>query len=300
MKRDFITILALMTALSSCNDDALFEKEMYKNVVALISSDYYNTFEEVVTLSPTGEEATGYIAACTGGTHAPKQDMVIGLEEDLTSLEFYNRSLYDVDEACYAKFLSSDKYEIVDYKIQINAGERTGRTMIKIRPEGLSPDSTYFVGLKATDISGVEINESKNTILYQILIKNDYATQGENVYYSMTGLADGMATAGNKKMFPLTHNSVRMIAGTESFEINVDHINKTAIILQVEENNHVTIKPYKDIEVTQIDGDSKYPNTFKVEESFGHTYNVFLLSYRYTKDGKSKVMQEELRLEINN
>ena len=48
MKRDFITILALMTALSSCNDDALFEKEMYKNVVALISSDYYNTFEEVV------------------------------------------------------------------------------------------------------------------------------------------------------------------------------------------------------------------------------------------------------------
>ena len=39
MKRDFITILALMIALSSCNDDALFEKEMYKNVVALISSD---------------------------------------------------------------------------------------------------------------------------------------------------------------------------------------------------------------------------------------------------------------------
>ena len=96
MKRNLITILALIIALSSCNDDALFEKEMYKNVVALISSDYYNTFEEVVTLSPTGEEATGYIAACTGGTHAPKKNMVIGLEEDLTSLEFYNRSLYDV------------------------------------------------------------------------------------------------------------------------------------------------------------------------------------------------------------
>ena len=91
----------------------------------------------------------------------------------------------------------------------------------------------------------------------------------------MTGLADGMATAGNKKMFPLTHNSVRVIAGTESCESNVDHINKTAIILQVEENNHVTIKPYKDIEVTQIDGDSKYPNTFKVEESFGHTSEMY-------------------------
>lgn len=79
----------------------------------------------------------------------------------------------------------------------------------------------------------------------------------------------------------------------------MDHINKTAIILEVEENNHVKIKPYKDIDVTPIEGDSKYPNIFRVEESYGHTYNVFLLSYRYTINGKSRVMQEELRLEIN-
>ena len=49
MKRDFITILALMTALSSCNDDALFEKEMYKNVVALISSDHF--FKRVIVVT---------------------------------------------------------------------------------------------------------------------------------------------------------------------------------------------------------------------------------------------------------
>ena len=42
--------------------------------------------------------------------------------------------------------------------------------------------------------------------------------RGENVYYSMTGLADGMATAGNKKMFPLTQSQrTRDMAGTESF-----------------------------------------------------------------------------------
>lgn len=299
MKRDFITILTLAMLLSSCNDDALFKKEMYKNVVALISSDYYNTFKEVVPLSSTGEEVIGYIAACTGGTHAPTKNMVIGLEEDQSPLDLYNRSLYDVDEARYAKFLSSNKYEIVDYKIQINAGERTGRAMIKIRPEGLSPDSTYFIGLKATDISGVEINDKKSTILYQILIKNDYATQGENVYYSMTGLVDNMPTAGNKKMFPLTYNSVRMIAGTEAFDSDVSHINKTSIILQVEANNHITINPYKDIDVEQIEGDSRYPNTFRVEESYGRTYNVFLLHYQYTINGKSRVMQEELRLEVS-
>lgn len=298
MKRNIITILTLIMVCSSCNDDAMFEKEMYKNVVALISSDYYNTFEEVAPLSAREEEVIGYIAACTGGTHAPQKNMIIGLEEDISALDFYNRSLYDVDETCYAKFLSEDKYEIVDYKIQINAGERTGRTMIKIRPEGLSPDSTYFIGLKAIDISGVEINKSKSTILYQILIKNEYATQGENVYYSMTGLADEMPTAGNKKMFPLTHNSVRMIAGTETFESDIDHINKSAIVLEVGEDNHVTIKPYKEIDITQIDGDSRYPNIFKVEESYGRTYNVFLLSYQYEINGVKRKMQEELRLEI--
>lgn len=299
MKRSYVAILALMMVLSSCNDDEMFEKEMYRNVVALISSEYYNTFKETVPLSSTGEAAIGYIAVSSGGTHAPDKDMIIGLEEDSSPLDLYNWSLFDADENLYAKFLPKDKYEIVDYSIQIKAGERTGRTMIKLYPDGLSPDSTYFIGLKATDISGVEINQKKNTILYQVLIKNDYATQGDNTFYAMTGLANDMVTAGNKKLFPLTHNSVRVIAGTEAFQSTVDHINKTSIILEVGTDNHVTIKPYKDLIVNQIDGDSRYPNLYKIEESFGRSYHVFLLSYEYTIKGVKRRMQEELRMEIS-
>lgn len=296
MKRNYIAILLLVMTLSSCNDNEVFEKEMYKNVVALISSNYYNTFEEVIPL--TGEEVIGYIAASSGGTHAPEKNMVIGLEEDQSPLDLYNRSLFDADENLYAKLLPKDKYEIIDYKIQINAGERTGRTMVKLNPDGLSPDSTYFIGLKATDISGVEINPKKNTILYQILIKNDYASQADNVYYSMTGLSNDMATAGNKKMYPLSRNSVRVIAGNESFQNNVAHIDKTSLILEVDAENNVTIKPYKDLVVTQIDGDTRYPNTFNVEELYGRRYNVFLLSYEYTYNKVKRHMQEELRLEV--
>ena len=294
-----MTILALAAACSACTDDALYEKEMYKNVVALISSDDYNIFEEAVALSPTGEEATGYIAACTGGTHAPSKDMVIRLEEDPEALDYYNRSMYDVDETRYAKFLSPDKYTIEDYQIRISAGERTGRTMVKIQPEGLSPDSTYFISLKAVDVSGVEINSEKNTILYQVLYKNAYATQEEEVYYSMTGLADDVPTSSNKRVFPLAYNSVRTTVGTEVFESDLDHIAQTAIVLEVDADNQVTIKPYKDIEVTQID-DIDYPNIFRVEELYGHTYNVFLLAYQYVLDGETHTMKEELRLEVTN
>ncbi|MFB5946531.1 BT_3044 domain-containing protein [Albibacterium profundi] len=297
MKRNYIVILVLSMIFTSCKDNELFEHEMYKNMVALISSDYHNTFEEIVPL--TGEEVIGYIAASSGGTHAPNNDIVIGLEEDQTPLDLYNWSLFDADENLYAKLLPKDKYEIVEYKIQIKAGERTGRTMVKLHPDGLSPDSTYFIGLKATDISGVEINEKKNTILYQVLIENNYASQATNSIYAMTGLADEMVSAGNKKLFPLTQNSVRVIAGTETFESKVKDIEETAIILEINDDNTVSIKPYKDIKVTQLDGDPNYPNTFTVEESFGRTFNVFLLSYEYTLDGVTRIMKERLEMQVN-
>ncbi|MEN5436428.1 DUF4361 domain-containing protein [Sphingobacterium faecium] len=296
MKRIYITMLALTSVLASCKDNELFEKEMYKNEVALISSSYHNTFQEIVPLAEA--EVTGYIAASVGGTHAPSKDMVIQLEEDQAQLDIYNRSLFDADENLYAKLLPRDKYEILDYKIQIKAGERTGRTRVKLKPAGLSPDSTYFIGLKTSDATGIDINPKKKTILYQVLIKNAYASQAENTFYSMTGLGNGMVTAGNKKIFPLTGNSVRVIAGNESFENNIDHINKSSIILEVGADNRVEIKPYRDIFVTQIDDDPRYPNIFKVEESFGRKFNVFLLSYSYVLNGTTRHMQEELRIEI--
>src|SRR5690606_25815118 len=242
MKQRYIAMLALTTVLASCNDEAVFEKEMYKNEVALISSDYHNTFQEVVHL--TGEEEIiGYIAASTGGTHAPDKNLVIRLEEDPEPLAAYHWSLYDADETLYAKLLPADKYEIADYHIQINAGERTGRTSIKLRPEGLSPDASYVIGLRATDVAGVECDPKKSTMLYQVLIQNDYASQADNSVYTMTGLINDMVSAANKQLFPLTHNSVRMIAGNETFESTEESIAKKSIILEVDEDKKVKIKP---------------------------------------------------------
>lgn len=297
MKKTYLAVLSLAFLLVSCNDDQLFEKEMYKNVVALISSDYHNTFQEVVHL--TGEdEIVAYIAASTGGTHAPSQDLVIGLEEDAEPLAQYNWSVFDADERLYAKSLPADKYEVVDYQIRIAAGERTGRTMIRLRPDGLSPDSSYFIGLRATDVSGVELNPTKSTMLYQILLKNDYASQADNSLYTMTGMKNQMATAANKQLFPLTHNSVRMVAGNEVFEASEAAIAQNSLILEVDEQNNVTIKPYKDIQIRQIDGDPMYPNVFTLEESYGRRTNVFLLSYEYVWGNETHVMQERVEMQV--
>ncbi|MEC3879718.1 BT_3044 domain-containing protein [Parapedobacter sp. 10938] len=297
MKRRYIAMLALSTVLVSCKDNEVFEKEMYKNEVSLISSDDHNVFLEVVQL--TGDEIIGYVAASVGGTHAPEKDLVIGLEEDPAPLEEYNWSNFDAAEELYAKLVPADKYELLDDKIVIKAGERTGRTMIKLRPEGLSPDSTYFIGLRATNIADVEINPTKNTMLYQVSFENEYASQVTNSMYTMTGIKDGnIPVAANKELFPLTHNSVRMVVGNELYESTVAAIEKKGVVLEVDDFNNVTIKPYKDIEITQLNNDPAYPNIFKVEEAFGRETNVFLLSYEYTIDGVTMTMKERVELQV--
>ena len=297
MKRTLTALLALPFLLISCNDKDVFEQEMYKNVVALISSAYHNNFEEIVPL--TGEEVTGYIAASVGGSYAPEQDLTINLVEEITPFDRYNWSLYDADTRLYAKLLPKDKYEIPEYKIVIKAGERTGRALIKLRPDGLSPDSTYFISLQASnDQVGVEMNETKNNVLYKVMIYNQYASQAENSFYAMTGLQNGAITAASKELFPLTKNSVRVIAGTESFASNETSIANTSMILEVGSDNKVTIKPYKNLNIQQIDGNTRYPNTFHVEESYGRKFNVFLLSYEYKIGNTTREMQEELRMEV--
>ena len=298
MKRSIIALLSLPFFMTSCNDTEVFEQEMYKNVVALISSSYHNNFEEVVPLN--GEEVTGYISASVGGSYAPTKDLTLNLIENNTPFDRYNWSLYDADSSRYARLLPSDKYEIPEYKLVIKAGERTGRTLIKIRPDGLSPDSTYFISLVATDAEGLALNPTKKNILYKVSIYNQYASQSTNSFYSMTGLLNGAITAASKQLFPISTNSVRVIAGTESFVSNEENIANTAILLEVDAENKVKIKPYKNIEVEQVDGNTRFPNTFHIEESFGRKFNVFLLSYRYMVNNEIREMQEELRMEVRN
>ena len=270
---------------------------MYKNEVSLISSENHNVFQEVVHM--TGEEIIGYVAASAGGTLAPAKDLVVGLEEDAEPLKEYNWANFDAAEELYAKLLPQDKYEIMDDKVVIKAGERTGRTMIKLRPEGLSPDSTYFIGLKVVDKSGVEINPKKSTMLYQVSFQNDYASQVNSSMYMMTGVKDDVIpVAANKRLFPLAHNRVRLTAGNELFEPKLANIDKNSMILEIDDSNRVTIKPYKTIHVVQLDNDPKYPNTFQVEESFGKKTNVFLISYQYSVDGGKTYSKMKERVEM--
>jgi hypothetical protein len=60
----------------------------------------------------------------------------------------------------------------------------------------------------------------------------------------------------------------------------------------------VTIRPYKDIALVQLNNDPAYPNKFKVEEAFGMRTNVFLLSYQYTIGNVTTVMKERVEMQV--
>jgi hypothetical protein len=294
---NILTAVILLAGLGSCNSrDEFFEREQYKNVFALISDDGYNIFAVVHDLNEV--ESTGYVAASCGGSNPTKRELDITLEPSPEAIDFYNKSNFDVEIAKYANILSPEKYTIDSYHFTIGAGEVKGRMPIKVRPDGLSPDSVYFIPLKIGAFSTFEVNPTKSDILYRVLIKNKYATQESITNYNLRGVSQGVNIVGQKRMHPISSNKVRIMAGTESFEADVDVINRVGLILEINADNHVTISPVKNLTVTQINDDPDYPNVFEITDDGYRTFKTFLLRYDYKLGANTIQMREELRLEF--
>jgi len=137
--------------------------------------------------------------------------------------------------------------------------------------------------------------------------ENEYARSEGTTTYSMRGKyrEQGSPTElempGNKIMHPMTANSVRIMAGNQAYAANVATFNRSAIVITVGADNKLAITPYKDIEVTHVDGDPDFPNVFRIEDDGFKRYKTFLLRYDYRVPGSATTveMKEELRLELS-
>lgn len=286
---------------SSCDRDEVFTREQYKNVFALISeSDNVSS-----KYHDLGDESIGYVAASVGGTKPTEKSIQVNLIEDSSLIDAYNRTNYDFDYSKYVRPLPASKYDIDSYSFTIPAGEIGGRLPIRIRPDGLSPDSSYFIPLRVETHSSYELNPEKNYVLYRVRTKNYWARADGNTVYGMRarlrqeGSSFELQLPGTKIMHPISEREVRIMAGNETFSSDIEAFNRSAIVLRIEEDNGVTIRPYKDIEIRQIDGDDEYPNIFFIEDDGFKTYKTFLLHYYFTIGGETYEMKEELRLEFD-
>ncbi|MDO5570487.1 MAG: DUF4361 domain-containing protein [Bacteroidales bacterium] len=300
MKFKYIFLIASLISCYSCNEDEVFEKEQYKNLFALISGSE-NVLSKVVSLNK--DETEGYISFSVGGTNPTKEDLVINIVEDVSFIDAYNKSNYDQSVAKYVKPLPQSKYDIESLVCRIPAGTISAQIPVKIRPEGLSPDSSYFISVRVDSYNAYEVNPDKNYLLYKINIKNKWATSS-GTSYNLNGRSkqegfSEISMPGTKVLQPLTKNSVRLMVGTEPFVSEVENFEKAAMVLEIQSDNKVIIRPYRDIAITQIDDDPDYPNVYKVDNDGYKTYKTFLLHYKYTLDNTNYEMREELRLQFD-
>jgi hypothetical protein len=307
MKVKYLIILLIVAGvtISSCNRDELFEREQYKKVFALLSDDnIFNIFAEEHDLELS--ESPGFVSAVCGGSLPTEEDINITIVEDDDLLLQFNRSNFDVDESRYARRLPRERYDISNYNITVPAGERTGLMPLTVRLNGLSPDSVYIVPMRVDKFTAYELNPEKGDVLYRVFLKNYYATNKTTststavtaTSYNYRLKRNGVNAMGSKYVFPVGGNSVRISAGDITFEAKADLIRDISVLLTVDEEKNVTIQPWANLNITQVDGDPEYPNTFLIFDDGYKQYKTFLLRYDYVYNGTTYQIQEELKFEI--
>ncbi|MDR1155308.1 MAG: DUF4361 domain-containing protein [Bacteroidales bacterium] len=307
-------IAMIAVAMNACDRDEVFEREQYKQVIALLSEGDFNIFAEEHDPATADEEGytDGYIAASCGGALPTTQPVTLNITEDADLLQQYNNINFATESYKYALYLPSDRYMIDHPVIAIKQGERNGRMKIRIRAGGLSPDSVYLIPLRVDKCSAYELNPNKSMVLYRVYPVNFWASTKTVPVYSHRGilLEDGTTAPINtmmtKQMLPVSGNEVRIFAGNKIVTTaTASIIEKWAMRLSIDDSGNIAIRPWSDsyfgLKVAQVDGDPDYPNVVKlVDDGYGKTFKTFLLCYDYvdSDDGVTRYrMKEELKIE---
>jgi hypothetical protein len=274
-----------MLNFAGCDGNEIYEKEMYRPVLYLLSNGTNNVYTVIIPFKETN--ATSYFSVGCGGSLPNPEEVVIVLEPDTVLYDKYNSINFD-NPASYARLLSSNRYEINSYTVKLPAAspEQYVKVPVKINQQGLSPDSIYFIPLSIKSVSKYEVNPDKSNVLFRVAVENDYAEQiNTTVYYQRgTSITGGTSTPINGSIVfqPLSEDEVRMFAGTrtQTAKSTLDEINKYSIVAKVNADSTVTVRPYGTIEVEQL-SDAAYNRYYTIVNTEGKAVDYFDLYYRF-------------------
>ena len=299
------TIVLAVSALLicvSCDDNDQFTEEQYKKVIYLLSRDNNKVFPGIHTLNE--EVSTGYVTIGAGGSLVVDEDVTVEFERDDSLMKVYNKVNFDIATEKYARELDPGKFDIEHSSITLKAGQDYGLLPIRVHAEGLSPDSIYFIPLRIKSISNYEVNPDYKAVLYRVYLENDYASQQEQTSYSVRGskkeegaVASATITL-NKRAYPLTKDKFRIFADMKNSSDKLNEINQFSIVLQVNEDESITITSYKPelLEVEpqyEEEGDNWYrPDILGVKRMY--------INYKYrTRDSADAAWSAWTMMSIN-
>ena len=188
----------------------------------------------------------------------------------------------------------------------------------------LSPDSIYLLDYKIDSLKTPFYNNDKKHVLLRIYKENEFATTQRNTFYNYTSsyvITPGTPVITRRptnanQVFPLGQDSVRMLAGDESFgeyKTALKGINDKSITVvvggQTPQNplsRAVTIESYRNIDVVQLTPLGVYNNTFVINiistpDGRRTYYKEFRLHYKYRllETSPYKEVKAILRMEFN-
>lgn len=293
MNRLHIIIGLFVLAFASCNEDKIFNEELYDKMIYIVSDDdqIYN-----LEYSLDDEKPVSYVSVAASGTSRIEHDVRVTLEKDTILLNKHNYSNFELAYEKYAKEMPPVSFNIPSMSIYLKQDSKDVYATLPIYVDyekliSLSPDSTYFIPLVIKDISSYTINSAKKSALCKIQWFNKYAKTRTPVYYSIKGSHtkvkdDGNSTSsitGSKVYYPLAQNTVRTFIGNRPFIANADSIAKYSMAITVNEDNSLTLSPYKSeselLEIVQLSPEDN--PTFIYRNIYDAEGKRFLLHYKY-------------------
>lgn len=278
-------MLLCLLAIAGCDGNKIYEKEMYRPVLYMLSNGANNVYTVVIPFGDTGV-TTSFSIGC-GGSLSNPEEAVIELEPDTVLYDMYNRINFD-DSASYARLLPQYRYEIPSMTVSMPAAshDQYVEVPVYISQNGLSPDSVYFIPLAIKSVSRYEVNPDSRNILFRVAVENTYAEQiNTTIYYQRGTMTSGgqlLPVNGSTVLQPLSKNEVRMFAGTriQTAQSTLDEINTYSIVAKINADSSVVVVPYGTIDVEQLDGEN-YNRYYTRINAEGRKVDYFDLHYRF-------------------
>ena len=223
-----VVLLFLVACLVSCGEKEFYADEQYRKECYIVSDDN-NVFGQEYTY---GENSTGYISIYVSGSAPVDEDVTITLRQADEYLKEYNQRVNGTAYANYVEALPADSYSLPNgWDAVVTPEDTYVKFPIVVDVNRLDPTKKYFLPLEIARVSNYQYSATKNYVLFQIFMKNAYATTRGSTYYQMYGNTVDLKenkgkweevrpgespTAFNatKKMTPLSENSVCILPGT--------------------------------------------------------------------------------------
>lgn len=314
MKINKLSIALLLAPLFvvGCSNDKkkFFEDERYEKMLYIVSDD--KNIHELVYDLDGKDNNTRYISIACSGTNPTTEAAELSLKEDDILFDQYNYTNFVEDKSRFAIKMDTKDYEVKTENIIYPAGAQYTLVPIKIEMsviESLNPDKTYFIPVAINNSSPYSVVKKKVNALMRVQRKNKYTNTATPVNYNTSGYEGIGYFSITKTMVPLTKNQVRINIGTKRLpaepENQPEFILKNTVVIEVAEDNTLTVKPYDPIsmEVETLSNTELHPGDGAYglyTNKFDPKTTSFFVYYKYKlkSGGGWTEMREAIRLPI--